>query len=99
MAKEFQNLVELYLHSCTSYSHKPALATKNGNEWEWTTFGQLHTMIDNARGGLHNMGVKPNDMVAVISNNRLEWAVCCYATYGLKAAYVPMYEKQLVSDW
>ena len=38
-------------------------------------------------------------MIAIISDNRLEWAVCCYATYGLGAAYVPMYEKQLPQDW
>lgn len=45
------------------------------------------------------MGVGPGDMVAVISDNRLEWAVCCYGTYGLRGSYVPMYEKQLPKDW
>ena len=99
MAKEFNNLVELYLHSCETYGSKPALATKRASGWSWTTFAQLHAMIDQARGGLSAAGVTEGNMVAVISDNRLEWAVCCYATYGLGAAYVPMYEKQLPKEW
>jgi long-chain acyl-CoA synthetase len=99
VAKEFNNLVELYLHSCETYGSKPALATKRASGWSWTTFSQLHAMIDQARGGLQAAGVARGDMVSVISNNRLEWAVCCYATYGLGASYVPMYEKQLPKEW
>ena len=32
------------------------------------------------------------DHVAIIANNRVEWAVAAYASYGLGAAFVPMYE-------
>ena len=39
------------------------------------------------------------DRVAVISDNRIEWAVGAYATYGLGAAWVPMYEAQLAKEW
>jgi long-chain acyl-CoA synthetase len=35
----------------------------------------------------------------VISNNRLEWAVCAYASYSAGATYVPMYEAQLDKEW
>ena len=38
-------------------------------------------------------------MVAVIATNRVEWAALAYATYGLGAKYVPMYEHQLPHDW
>jgi long-chain acyl-CoA synthetase len=37
--------------------------------------------------------------VAVISNNRWEWATVAAAAYSLNAALVPMYEAQLPSDW
>ena len=33
------------------------------------------------------------------SGNRVEWAGAAYATYGLRAAFVPMYESQLEKDW
>ena len=99
MATEFSSLVELYQHSCKEYASKKALGTKTNNQWNWVSFGELNQLIDHARGGLSKTGIAQGDMVAVISDNRLEWAVCCYATYGLGAAYVPMYEKQLPEDW
>jgi long-chain acyl-CoA synthetase len=37
--------------------------------------------------------------VAIISNNRWEWATIAAAAYSLNAALVPMYEAQLPSDW
>src|SRR5690606_15950380 len=35
----------------------------------------------------------------IVSDNRVEWAVCAFATYTLGACYVPMYEAQESKDW
>jgi long-chain acyl-CoA synthetase len=48
---------------------------------------------------LHDLGVKDGSKVAIISNNRWEWAVVTAAAYSLKATAVPMYEAQLAADW
>src|SRR5262249_10383497 len=48
---------------------------------------------------LVQIGIGLGDKVGIISNNRVEWAVIAYATYGRGAAYVPMYESQLEKDW
>ena len=37
--------------------------------------------------------------VAIISNNRVEWATIAAAAYSLNASLVPMYEAQLPYDW
>ncbi len=37
--------------------------------------------------------------MAIIANNRWEWATIAAATYSLNATLVPMYEAQLPSDW
>jgi long-chain acyl-CoA synthetase len=37
--------------------------------------------------------------VAIISNNRWEWATIAAAAYSLNASPVPMYEAQMSSDW
>jgi long-chain acyl-CoA synthetase len=63
------------------------------------TYGELAGLVDRFRGGLARLGVRPGDKVAMVSNNRLEWAVAAYATYGLEAVFVPMYEAQKPSDW
>lgn len=44
-------------------------------------------------------GVGEYDKVAIISNNRWEWATIAAAAFSMKASIVPMYEAQLASDW
>ena len=55
--------------------------------------------IDNLRGGLSQAGVQKDNAVGIIANNRTEWAVCAFATYGLGARYIPMYENELEKIW
>ncbi len=52
-------------------------------------------MVDGIRSGLVGLGIKKGDAVGIIANNRTEWAVCCYASYGVGALFVPMYEAEL----
>jgi acyl-CoA synthetase (AMP-forming)/AMP-acid ligase II len=44
---------------------------------------------------LYHHQVGRGDKVAIISNNRVEWAVAMYAVTGVGAQLVPMYEAQL----
>ncbi len=95
----FENLVELFETSVEKYGSADLFGTVSGGNWTWVTFGDVGAMVDKARGGLAGLGVGAGDNVAVISNNRVEWAVGCYATYGLRAGYIPMYEAQKKKDW
>ena len=45
------------------------------------------------------VGVGAYDKVAVISNNRSEWATIATAAFSINATIVPMYEAQLPRDW
>jgi len=56
-------------------------------------------MVDEIRGGLAALGVQHGDRVAIVSRNSAEWAAAAYATYGLGATFVPMYEAQRAKDW
>jgi long-chain acyl-CoA synthetase len=95
----FSNLVELYERSCAEHGERPVFGTKLGGEWVWTTYRELGDLIAEFRGGLAALGVGTGDRVAIVSNNRLEWAVAAYATYGLEAIFVPMYEAQRAEEW
>jgi len=44
-------------------------------------------------------GVGPNDKIALIANNRWEWAALACAAFARRASLVPMYEAQMPSDW
>jgi long-chain acyl-CoA synthetase len=99
MAESFKDLVELCDRSCARYAERALFGTKRGGEWIWTRYGELHELVAHARGGLAALGVGPGDRVAIVADNRVEWAVAAYATYGLGAAFVPMYQAQQPKEW
>ena len=96
---KFQNLVEMFERSIKLYGARDLFGTKKDGQWVWTTYAQFGKQVDNFRGGLASLGIKRGDCVAIVSNNRVEWAVAAYACYGLGAALVPMYEAQLPKEW
>lgn len=94
------NLVELFENSVRTYPDRPYLGTKNKDgEYEWVTYKEVGTRVDNLRAGLAGLGVQKGDAVGIISNNSLEWAIGHFAVAGLGAFYVPMYEAELTRIW
>jgi len=99
MAEKFKNLVDLFERSTAEYKSRELFGTKQGESWSWMTYGEFKKLVDDLRGGLASLGVGAGDKVAIIANNRVEWAAACYATFGLGAAFVPMYEAQHPEEW
>ena len=97
--KTFENLVELCERSCRDFAGRELFGVKNGAAWTWLKYAEFGEQVNAFRGGLAHRGVRRGDVVAIIADNRVEWAVACYATYGLGAAYVPMYQAQLEKEW
>jgi long-chain acyl-CoA synthetase len=95
----FETLLDIFQESTDSYPHRELFGTKKNGRWQWTTYREFARDVERIRGGLASLGVVKGDHVACIANNRTEWAVGAYATYGLCAAWVPMYEQQLDKDW
>lgn len=95
----YTNLVRLFDACTKKHADKPLFGTRGASGWTWITYGEFAERVAHARAGLAALGVQHGDRVAVISNNRLEWAICAYATYTRGAVYVPMYEAQLDKEW
>ncbi|MCF8131102.1 MAG: long-chain fatty acid--CoA ligase [Deltaproteobacteria bacterium] len=94
------NLVDLIEDSVKAYAKRPVFGTKNpSGDYEWITYGRLGERIDSLRGGLAQAGVQRGDAVGIIANNRSEWAIAAFATYGLGARFIPMYENELEKIW
>ncbi|MBX3199729.1 MAG: long-chain fatty acid--CoA ligase [Labilithrix sp.] len=98
MAK-FQTLVDIYHDALKTYPDNPLFGTKRGGQWSWMTYLEFGRLTDGFRAGLASLGIERGDRVAIIANNRPEWAVAAYACFGLGVAFVPMYEAQLAKDW
>jgi long-chain acyl-CoA synthetase len=96
---KFQTLVDVYENAIATFPDSPLFGTKRNGQWEWMTYLEFGKLTDAFRAGLASLGLERGDRVAVISNNRAEWAVAAYACFGLGVAFVPMYEAQLPKDW
>jgi long-chain acyl-CoA synthetase len=93
------SLVNVLEHSAKAYGTRELFGTRRDGRWEYITYAEFARQVDDLRGGLASLGVAPGDKVGIIANNRVEWAVAAYATYGLGGAFIPMYESQLERDW
>ncbi len=94
------SLVEVWEQSSRRFADRPALAErKSKGEWEWLTYADVAARVDRARSGLSRLGIQPGERVAILSDNRIDWVVACYAIYGLEGVLVPMYEAQLEKEW
>lgn len=95
----FQTLVDVYHDSVKTFPDSPLFGTKKGGVWSWMTYLEFGKQTDAFRAGLAALGLKRGDRIAIIANNRPEWAIAAYACFGLGVAFVPMYEAQLPKEW
>ncbi len=96
---KYENLVDMFERSVKAFGPRQLFGTKKDGQWGWTTYAETGNQVEEFRAGLVALGVKRGDNVAIISNNRVEWAVAAYACFGIGAALVPMYEAQLAKEW
>ena len=96
---KFETLVDIYHDAIKTFPDSPLFGTKKAGAWQWMTYLEFGKQTDAFRAGLASLGLQRGDRVAIISNNRPEWAIAAYACFGLGVAFVPMYEAQLPKDW
>ncbi|HEY3667010.1 MAG TPA: long-chain fatty acid--CoA ligase [Polyangiaceae bacterium] len=99
MNANFKTLVELWERSTEQHAARELFGTKRAGVWHWISYAEFKLEVDALRAGLAKLGVAPGDRVALIAGNRVEWAAAAYASFGLCATFVPMYEQQPTEDW
>jgi len=94
------NLVEWWEESVRKFATNTLFWVRNENgTLDSITYGEIGERINHARAGLAQAGIREGDYVGIIANNRPEWAILSYATYGRNARFVPMYEKERTRAW
>ena len=95
------NVVEILEKSVAKFPQRPFLGTKNKEkkQYDWISYTDFGKRVDNVRSGLSQMGIQKDDAVGIICNNSTDWAICFFATSGLDAHFVPMYEAELAQVW
>ncbi|HTM45181.1 MAG TPA: long-chain fatty acid--CoA ligase [Polyangiaceae bacterium] len=98
MPEVYESLVDLFEKCSRRFATSELYGSKQQGRWAFITYAQFRTLVEAARGGLAKLGIGPGDRVAIIADNRLEWAVLAHATYSRGAIFVPMYESQAKED-
>jgi long-chain acyl-CoA synthetase len=95
----YHTLCDIFEDMLARHGAREVFGTKTSGQWRYITYAEFGKLVDRLRGGLVSVGVERGDRVAIVSNNRVEWAVTAFACYTLGAVFVPMYEAQSPGEW
>jgi len=88
---DYLNLADMFFRKRQDFPSKTAYQFKIDKQWKSFTFKEAVDQAERISAGLAYYGIKKGDKVALISTNRVEWALIDYATLALGAALVPVY--------
>ena len=87
-----RTLTELFFGASDRYRDRAvALRVKRGGRWLPISYAELVEQVRNAAAALRDLGIAPGDRVAILSENRPEWAITDYACLACRSADVPVY--------
>ncbi|MBA3319578.1 MAG: long-chain fatty acid--CoA ligase [Gemmatimonadales bacterium] len=72
-------------------SRPVALRTKCAGRWTDLGYRDMAERVQDLSIGLSELGVRPGDRVAILSENRPEWAIADYACLAARCTDVPIY--------
>jgi len=85
-------LNQLFFTTVDRHAGLPAaFRSKVGGAWVPITHRQALERVQAISLGLRELGIKPGDKVAIVSENRPEWALSDYACLTARATDVPIY--------
>ena len=85
-------LISMFEAAVQQYNDKPALAHKpRGGAYEDISYTELDASVAAFSKGLNALGVEKNDRVAILSENRPEWAITDFGSLKVGAVTVPMF--------
>ncbi len=87
-----RTLTELFFHAVDTHGNRSvAMRSKPSGVWTALSYQDLLERVQALSLGLGTLGVKPGDRVALLSENRPEWAISDYACLAARCTDVPIY--------
>ena len=92
MTTEPRTLTELFFGAMDRSASRPvALRVKRDGVWTGLSFADLLSQVHAFSVGLSELGVRAGDRLAILSENRPEWAITDFACLAARCADVPVY--------
>ncbi len=92
-AVDFNTITEMFSSLCRKYagSGKNVYRYKLEGKYVGITYDELYRKVELFAHGLSSIGVKENDKVAILSENRPEWVIADLACLAIGAIDVPIF--------
>ncbi len=88
---EVDTIPKTFFAGLDRYGGHPAMLFKDGAGWQSLAGPDVSARVERIAAELYHLGIRPGDRVALLSENRPEWAMADFAVLGLGAADVPLY--------
>ena len=88
----YMTLISMFDQSVQQFGDKPALAHKpKGGTYQDITYTEFGNSVDAFSKGLNALGVEKEDRIAILSENRPEWAISDFGILKAGGINVPMF--------
>jgi long-chain acyl-CoA synthetase len=88
--KDLQTLVDVF-NAAVEHDRSAAMAFRSGSHWQDLSARDLYQRVMNVARALQGWGLSKGDRVAILSENRPEWAIADFACLMLGLVDVPIY--------
>lgn len=95
---QFTTLTGLFLEAVEKLRTPRAFLTKTEGQYQGIASEEALRQVAGIAAALENLGLARGDRLAILAENRLEWALTDYAALGLGAIVVPLYPTLLEPD-
>ncbi|MFN3389917.1 MAG: AMP-dependent synthetase/ligase [Allosphingosinicella sp.] len=96
--EHFPNLVTMFFTRAAERADSPFLWAKKDGKWQSTSWREAARQVATLAAGLKRIGLKPGDMVMLVSENRPEWCIADLAIMAAGCITVPTYTTNTERD-
>jgi long-chain acyl-CoA synthetase len=93
-----KSLPAMFFEVAAERLDRPFLWAKHGKEYRSLSWGEVARTVNRLARGLVALGLQPGDRVALVSENRPDWAIADLAIMSAGAITVPAYTTNTVDD-
>jgi len=96
---DWPNLPAMFFHWAGLKANKPFLWVRKDKDWVRLSWAETATRVRLLARGLNALGIEAGDRVALIAENRPEWAIADLAIMAAGAITVPAYTTYTTEDY
>jgi len=86
-----QTIHQVLRETCRKFGSRNALGYRKDKEYRYITYAELWERVRRFRAALHSLGLRKGDRLAILSENRPEWAIADLAAQCMGVISVPIY--------